>query len=399
MKNAPLPLLEEGAGGRLLLIIKREISILTSRPLYLFGMVVAPIFSALFFLTLMRGALPNDMPVAVVDKDNSAMSRRVVRQLDAFKQTRITLHCADFTEARKAMQKGEVYGIFYIPQNLEKEVMANRQPGISFYTNNSYLIAGSLLFRDMKTISVLGTATVGQQYKLAQGETEAQSMIDLQPVVIDTHPLGNPWTNYSVYLNNLILPGILNLLIMIITVFALGTELKRGTSEAWLRLANGDMFTALVSKLLPHTLIYFIVITFIDVLLYGYLGFPCKCGLPVMLIGSYLLVLAAQAMGVFFFGMLPVLRLSLSLASLWGVVSLSISGFTFPVTAMPPVLQAWAYVFPLRHFFLLYVDQALNDVGFAYSWVHYVWLLLFLFFPFSVIPRLKKIYNAPEYIV
>ncbi len=384
---------------RIWLIIKREIGILTSRPLYLFGMVAAPLFSAFFFISLMHQALPNDMPVAVVDKDNSPMSRRVVRQLNAFKQTKITMHCADFSEARKAMQKGDVYGIFYIPKNLEKNVMANRQPEISFYTNNSYLIAGSLLFRDMKTISVLGTAAVGQQYKLAQGQTEKQAMTALQPIAIDTHLLGNPWTNYSVYLNNLLLPGILNLLIMIMTVFALGSELKRGTSEAWMHIADGNIFTALVAKLLPHTLIYFVVVTFIDVLLYGYLGFPCKCGLPAMLIGSYLLVLAAQAIAIFFFGLLPIMRLSLSLASLWGVISLSISGFTFPVPAMPPILQAWSYAFPLRHYFLLYVDQALNGVGFAYSWYNYLALALFLFLPFTVMSRLKKIYNAPTYIV
>ena len=375
-------------------IIKREIVILASRPLYLFGMVIAPLFSALFFFTMMHQALPNDIPVAVVDKDNSAMSRRVVRQLNAFKQTKIAMHCADFTEARKAMQKGEVYGIFYIPENLEKDVMINLQPTISFYTNNSYLIAGSLLFRDMKTISILGTAAIGQQFKLAQGETETQAMIALQPVTVDTHPLGNPWTNYSVYLNNLILPGILNLLIMIITVFSLGMELKRGTSNDLLRIANGDIFTALFAKLLPHTLIYFLVITFIDVMLYGYLGFPCKCGLPVMLAGSYLLVLAAQAIGVFFFGMLPLMRFSLSLASLWGVISLSISGFSFPVSAMPPVMQAWAFVFPLRHFFLFYVDQALNGVEFACSWYNYVFLLQFLFLPFFVMSRLKKVYSS-----
>ncbi len=147
----------------------------------------------------------------------------------------------------------------------------------------------------MKTISILGTAAIGQQFGLARGETEAQSMIALQPIVIDSHPLGNPWTNYSVYLNNVILPGILNLLIMIITVFALGTELKRGTSKTWLRLANGDMFIALVAKLLPHTLIYFIVITFIDILLYGYLGLPCKCGLPAMLSEVSAAVLPARS--------------------------------------------------------------------------------------------------------
>jgi ABC-2 type transport system permease protein len=346
----------------------------------------------------MHQALPNDMPVAVVDLDNSPMSRRIIRQLDAFKQTDVTKLCANFTEARKSMQKGEVYGIFYIPENLEKNVIANRQPKISFYTNNSYLIAGSLLFRDMKMISILGTAAIGQQYKLAQGQTEEQAMTALQPIVIDTHLLGNPWANYSVYLNNVILPGVLSLLIMIMTVYALGTELKRGTSKKWLRIANEDIFVALFAKLLPHTLIYFAVITFIDMLLYGYLGFPCQCGLPAILAGSYLLVLASQALAIFFFGMLPIMRLSLSLASLWGVVSFSISGFSFPVSEMHPILQAWSYFFPLRHFFLLYVDQALNGFGFAYAWYHYVALLLFLFLPFFIMPRLKKIYNAFEYI-
>lgn len=391
-------MINDNVFARIWLIIRREIKILTSRPIYLFAMVIAPLFTVLFFLSLMQQGLPDDMPVAVVDLDNSPTSRRLIRQLDAFKQTKVTIHCVNFSEARKAMQKGEVYGVFYIPQDLEKDVMANRQPKISFYTNNSYLIAGSLLFRDMKTISVLGKAAVGQQLKLAQGQTESQAMTALQPIAIDTHLLGNPLTNYSVYLNNVILPGILNILIMIMTVFALGTELKRGTSAVWLRIAKGDVFVALFAKLLPHTIIYFILITFIDVLLYGYLGFPCKSGLFPMLMASWLLVLAAQSLAIFFFGMLPVMRLSLSLASLWGVVSLSISGFTFPVSEMHCVLQAWSNVFPLRHFFLLYVDQALNNVGFAYSWQHYLALILFLFFPFFVMPRLKRIYNSFQYI-
>jgi ABC-2 type transport system permease protein len=361
-------------------------------------MVIAPLFSAFFFLSLMQEGLPEELPVAIVDLDNSSMSRRVSRQLDAFKQTEITMRCKSFTEARKAMQKGEVYGIFYIPRSFEKEVMANRQPTISFYTNNSFLIAGSLLFRDMKTISVLGNAAVGQQFLLAKGSTEEQSMISLQPIAIDSHLLGNPWTNYSVYLNNILLPGILNILVMIMTVFALGTELKRGTSCTWLQIAHGDIFLALFAKLLPHTIIYFVVVTCIDVILYGFLGFPCQGGLFAMLTGSYLMVLAAMAMAVFFFGLLPIMRLSLSLASLWGVLSFSICGFTYPVSAMYPVFHSWSYLFPLRHYFLLYVDQGLNGIGWAYSWHHYLALLLFLFLPFFVMPRLNKIYRTFEYI-
>ena len=379
-------------------IMKREARRMVSRPLYLFGMVAAPLFSVFFFLSLMGDGLPQDMPVALMDNDNSSTSRRLVRQLDNFRQTKIELRCADFREARQAMQRGEVYGVFVIPENFEQEVTSGRQPKISFYTNNSYLIAGSLLFRDMKMISVLGSASAGKEVRLAKGQTERQAMAELQPISIDAHLVGNPWLNYSVYLCNLILPGILNILVMIMTVFALGSEVKQASAKVLMRMAKGDVLVALLGKMLPHTLLWFVMITFVEVVLYGYMGFPCNSGLLPMLAASYLLVVASQALSVFFFGLLPVMRLSLSAASLLGVLSISISGVSFPVSEMHPVLQAWANVFPLRHFFLLYVDQALNGLSFYYTWSNYVALLLFLFLPFFVMPRLKYVFENQRYI-
>jgi len=371
---------------------------MASRPLYLFGMILAPLFTTLFFLTLMGEGLPKDLPIAVVDNDNSQVSRRVVRQLDAFKQTEVLMHSANFSEARRAMQEGKVYAIFYIPENLEKDVLASRQPKISFYLNNSYLIAGSLLYRDLRTISVLGSAAVAKEFRTARGQTEEQAMIELQPVAVDTHLLGNPLSNYAVYLCNLIIPGVYNILIMLLTIYALGMELKQNTAHVLLRLSKNNMFVGLFAKMLPHTLVYFAVITLIDVILYEYMQFPCNSGLVPMLADSYMLVLASQAMSIFLFGLLPIMRLSLSAASLISVVSLSISGFSFPVSEMHYVLQCWSNVFPLRHFFLLYVDQALNGLGFAYTWHNYLALSLFLFLPFFVIRRLKDVYLNFKYV-
>ncbi|MBP5456827.1 MAG: ABC transporter permease [Paludibacteraceae bacterium] len=384
--------------SRILMIWKREFKNLTSRPLYLFGMVIAPLFSVFFFLTLMGEGLPSKLPIAVVDQDNSSISRKLVRQLDAFKQTKVALHASDFSEARQAMQEGKVYGIYLIPKNMEKDIQSNRQPKVSFYLNNTYLVAGSLLYRDLKTISVLGSAAVGREFRKARGQSERQAMIDLQPIAIDSHLLGNPVVDYSVYLCNTILPGIYGILIMLLTVYAMGCELKMKTSQSLLRISRGNLFIGVLSKLAPHALVYFIVITAIDVILYGYLHFPCKLGLFSMLMASYVYVMACMAMAIFFFGLFPVMRLSMSCASLVSVVSLSISGFTFPVTEMHYLLQTWSNVFPLRHFFLIYVDQALSGLGFAYTWSSYLALVCFLFLPLLVMPRLKKIYKNFEYI-
>lgn len=87
-------------------------------------------------------------------------------------------------------------------------------------------------------MSVLAGAAVGLQTGQAKGYTEAQIMGQLQPIVIDTHPIGNPWLNYSVYLNNTVLPGIIQLMVFLVTVFSIGTEIKYSTSRKWLDLGG-----------------------------------------------------------------------------------------------------------------------------------------------------------------
>lgn len=382
----------------LLRVMKRECRRIVSRPLYLFCMVIAPLFCYVFFTTLMGSGLPTNLPVGVVDLDNSSTSRNIVRNLDAFQQTEVIGRYPNFDEARIAVQEGKIYGFYYIPKNMSEEAQSSRQPKVSFYTNNSYLIAGSLLFRDMKMMSELAAGAVGRATLYAKGATENQAMGILQPIVIDTHALNNPWLNYSVYLCNTILPGILMLLIFMVTVYSIGVELKDKTSRIWLRTANNSMYIALWGKLLPQTAIFFLMSIFYNVYLYGFLHFPCNSGIFPMIFASLLLVLASQACGVFMIGMLPTLRLGLSFASLWGVISFSISGFTFPVMAMHPVLQALTNLFPLRHYFLIYVDQALNGYSMAYSWQSYIALLLFIFLPFLIMNRLKEAMLTYKYI-
>lgn len=379
-------------------VARRECRRLVSRPLYLFCMVIAPLFCYIFFTTLMDSGLPTDMPVGVVDQDMSATSRQLIRNLDAFEQTAVVARYPNINEARTAMQRGEIYGFFYIPEGTSAKAQAQRQPKLSFYTNNTLLIAGSLLFKDMKMMSELAAGAAGRSVLYAKGATEDQAMALLQPIVIDTHPLNNPWLNYSVYLCNTLVPGVLMLMIFMITVYSIGTEIKDRTAREWLRMSNNSIYIALAGKLLPHTVIFFIMGIFYNVYLYGFLHFPCNSGILPMILATLCLVLASQCCGVVMIGTLPTLRLGLSFASLWGVISFSISGFSFPVMAMHPILQALSNLFPLRHYFLIYVDQALNGYSMAYSWPNYMALLIFMMLPFLVVHRLKEALIYYKYV-
>lgn len=382
----------------ILKIARRELRRMASKPIYWFCMIAAPLFCFVFFTSLMAEGLPTDMPLGLVDNDNTTTSRSLARNLDAFEMTSIKEQYANVTEAREAVQRGDIYGFYYIPKGTTRKAKRQELPVVSFYTNYSYLVAGSLLYRDMRTMSELASGAASRTVLYAKGATERQAMAFLQPIVIDSHAISNPWLNYNVYLSNVILPGLLMLFIFMVTVFSIGTEVKYNTMHDWLIMARGSMFHALAGKLLPQTLIFFLIGIAFAIGLYGVLHFPCHCGLPTMLLVMFLGIIGAQGLGVFMFAMLPTLRMSLSFASLWGVISFSICGMSYPVMAMHPTLQGLSFLFPLRHYFLLYVNCALDGYPLMNAAPYVVGLLLFASLPLLLLRRLKKMLLVVPYI-
>lgn len=382
----------------ILKIARRELRRMASKPIYWFCMIAAPLFCFVFFTSLMAEGLPTDMPLGLVDNDNTTTSRSLTRNLDAFEMTSIKEQYANVTEAREAVQRGDIYGFYYIPKGTTRKAQRQELPVVSFYTNYSYLVAGSLLYRDMRTMSELASGAASRTVLYAKGATERQAMAFLQPIVIDSHAINNPWLNYNVYLSNVILPGLLMLFIFMVTVFSIGTEVKYNTVHDWLIMARGSMFHALAGKLLPQTLIFFLIGIAFAIGLYGVLHFPCHCGLPTKLLVMFLGIIGAQGLGVFMFAMLPTLRMSLSFASLWGVISFSICGMSYPVMAMHPTLQGLSLLFPLRHYFLLYVNCALDGYPLMNAAPYVVGLLLFALLPLLLLRRLKKMLLVVPYI-
>ncbi len=372
-------------------LLLRELLRMARQPIYWFCMVLAPLFCYVFFTTLMAKGLPQDLPLGIVDEDHTTTTRTLARNLDAFQATDIKYEFANVTEAREAVQKGEVYGFYLIPRGTTRLAQLQRVPTVSFYTNYSYLVAGSLIYRDMRMMSELASGAASRKVLYAKGATEKQAMAFLQPVVIDMHAVANPYLNYNVYLSNVIIPGCLAIFIFMITVYSLGTELKFNTADELMKRADGSIIVAMTSKLIPQYIIFLLMGTIYVFLLYGYLHFPCNCGIGRMWSVMALYVLACQGLGVFMFAMLPTVRLGLSAASLWGVISFSISGMSFPVMAMHPVLQGLSLLFPLRHYFLLYVNCALDGYPLANAWPYVAALIAFAILPWPCMMRLKHV--------
>ena len=375
---------------RIYRIALRECGIMVHNPIYAFCMIIFPIVVVLFFTSLMDEGMPTDLPVGVVDQDNTPTTRSLIRQLDAFQTTHVVAHYANMNDARESIQRGQIYAFLLIPKGTTSGLASGNQPKISFYYSTVTLLPGNLLFRDLKTISVLGSAAVGKTKLSALGKTGREIRTFLQPISVDLHMIGNPWSNYNIYLSTAMVPGVLMLFVFLITPYSIGTELKFGRSKEWIQMAGGNIGIAVSGKLLPQTLIFLTIFLSFDFYIFEVLNFPHPGGCIPILLLSVLSVLAAEGFGIFAFGLMPSLRMSMSICALWSVLSFSVCGATFPVFALDSMIEALAQLFPLRHYYMIYQICIFNGFPLSDAYFNILALCAIAALPIFTIGHIKK---------
>ena len=369
----------------------RELDIIVRKNhIYGFCMVVFPLIVVLFFTTMLDDGVALDLPVGVVDQDNSAMSRGLVRNLDAMQSSRVVYRFANVTEARNAMQEGRVYAYLLIPEGTAEKLLSGRQPKISYYYTMTCLTAGSMAMKDMKTIGTLGSAAVGQSTLAAKGASKEQIKAALQPVTVDAHMIANPQGSYNYSLTTVFVPGILMLFMALLAAYAVGMEMKFDTGKEWLATAGDNILVAILGKYIVHALVFLLVIFLFQYYIFGVLHFPRLGGVWSIVRLCLLQVAGGLGFGIFAFGLMPSLRMSMSISSLWSVLSISMCGSAFPIAGMDASLQAMSWLFPLRHYWMLYQATVLNGFPVIDVWFHLVALVAFTLLPWFVLRKIKN---------
>lgn len=371
---------------------------LCSRPIYLMVMIVVPLLSTLFFLDFMDEGLPLQLPSAIVDEDHTTVSRTVARNLDASELTDIRYKVETYSEAMELLQAGKIYGFFKIPSNFQSDAEAGRSTTITYYTNMAYFVPGTLSYKSFKTTAVSTKGVISSATLIDAGVSSSLVGTMLQPVVVDTHPLGNPWANYSIYLSNSFLPCLLELMVFLITAFSILQEIKQGTSRRWLETSGNSIWRAVAGKLIVQFAIFLLVGLCMQGMLYGLWHFPLQGSVWGMVGAMALLVFSSQMFALAICCIIPNLRLALSVLSLTGILAFSIAGFSFPCEEMYGGIGIFSYILPIRHYFLIYINTALNGYPVYYVRWQYVAMLLFALAPLAGMWKLKRASMNPVYI-
>lgn len=363
---------------------------MSSRSLYILVMLVFPLLSILFFGSLFKDGLPTKMPIAIVDLDQTATSRKMARSIDVTPMSKVVEFLQSETEAMSELRAGNIYGFVVFPKNFEADILTSKQPIVGYYYHNAFLTAGGLIQSNLATVLRSLSGGINIKKREAMGQSKDYISSQVQPIQRNTHQLFNPTITYSVYLSTIVMPIMLQIFILLMTVYSIGIEIKEKTSREWLRLSNKSVVIALIGKLLPYTVSFFIVMMFQNFILYRVMQMPMHTNLGWLMLGSFMFVLAYQAVGILFIGVLPLMRHALNLAAFFSILALSLTGFSFPTDSMPPVIQYWSNLLPARHYMHIFQSQILTGFELKYSLPSYLYLLIFVLLPLIILSRLKS---------
>lgn len=363
-------------------IIKREFRMLFyNKAIFIFA-VVLPFVSIIFFSTLLSSPVARNLPIAVVDFDNSALSRNLISQLDATPELKVAFKPTNQMDGEDLIKQIKVYGLVTIPKNFGNDLKQGKQTKVINQYNSNLLLPSGLENKAFR--KVVGTLSAGAsiQKQMARGINTNQAKENYQPVTSDNHTLSNPYTNYSYYLNSGFLTLFLQIFIILTTIYCFGSDLKYNKGEKLYSIGKGNLSVIVLAKTLPYTLWFFFVGMILYFSMFVVQDFPLAGNKIFLLIGLFLLIISSQAYALFFIAMSKSFREALTFGSGFAAVSLSFSGITFPIFGMPTILQWISQIFPFTHFFELFVDQTQRGIPIYFSWKQLIALTLITFVVF-----------------
>lgn len=378
-------------------VLLREWQRMTSRRLYFGVCIVLPLFTLFFMATIFGDGQMENIPIGIIDQDNTVTSRTIIRNISAVPTFKMTKLYINEVAARRAVQKKEIYGYLSIPPEFEQKAITGKNATLSYYYHYALLSVGGELMAAFETSLAPVSLSPIVMNAVALGVEQDQIKTFLLPVQASNHPIYNPSLDYSVYLSQPFFFVLFQVLILLITVYVVGIEIKFRTADDWLETAKGNIVTAILGKLLPYTIIFISIGWLANYIMFGILHIPFQGSWWLMNLITALFIIATQALGLFLFSLFPAISLVISVVSMVGSLGATLSGVTFPVPNMYPLVRDASNLFPVRHFTEMMQTILYGGGGFTYFWPSTVILCIFPLLALLLFPHLKRAIESHKY--
>lgn len=348
----------------------------------LFALIIPPA-SSLMLGYEFKGQLVTHVPTGILDEDNSTMSRNLVNNIKETETFDVKVYADSHAEIQSSMDSGEIATAILIPKHFSEDLLNGMAPKVLImYDGSQMAMTGAVKTR---ITEIMGTVRAGfilqiMQAKLSINPAEAQNYIS--PIAYTTRLLGNPAKSTA----NYILQGIL-LSIAQVAVFCLSIELAVFKNKD--KTIFDYMLNSLIAGLIG-TLSVFITISIQTHIYHN----PFNGSLGLAMLMTLLNMIGIANLGIFFVVLFNHKKLWALGTTTLIMATVLLSGFTYPVLALPPIFKEIAKYIPFAYYGLPMRDIQLLGLGMKQELSNIIWLVKFVaygWFAIYFVKQLKEI--------
>tara|TARA_R110000764_G_scaffold39922_1_gene89240 strand:- start:1498 stop:2655 length:1158 start_codon:yes stop_codon:yes gene_type:complete len=350
----------------------------------LLSLTLLPVLLALSIWWIFSQSIARDLPIGVVDLENSSLSRQLIREFDATPALRVAQNYSDVLAAKNAFIGNDVYAYMVIPRNFDRDVAIGTVPQVTVFYNSQYILVGKLI--SSAALQAQGTfnAQIGELQQLAKGNTTRISAL-AKTVTISTQitPLFNQNSNYAQFLVSAIVPALWQISIVISTILFFSANYRIYGSD---KVFAQEPYRNVIRMNLFY--LPFFLVQGLAFLLWFYvsLGWPMSGSLWILFFAQMITVAACMVIGNVFFLINFDSARAMSFAAAFTAPSFAFMGVTFPATDMNILAKIWRSLLPISHYIEAQISQASYGLsawqtlsGFSLSMLGYLVPLFFVF--------------------
>ncbi|MBK6774007.1 MAG: ABC transporter permease [Ignavibacteria bacterium] len=332
--------------------------------------IVAPVIQLIFLGYAANRDIKNVQTV-VFDRDRSESSREFVRNFEKSGYFSMDYYVSDYNEMSRLIDNGKAITGIVIPENFEKDLNTRVTAKVQFIIDGSDGNKASIAAGYIQNIASAFSKNIAvENIEKAGIKTSIAGTIE---------PVSRIWYNADLSTRNYMLPGIVGLILIIITTnlssLAIVKEREIGTLEQ-LIVTPVKPYQIILGKLIPFAILGIVSMTLVLSVMTFWFGIYVKGSLIFLFVSSFIFMLSTLGLGLFVSTISRTQQQAMITAAFLVIMPMIfLSGFSFPVENMPVIIQYVTYLIPLKYFLVIIRGIVLKGLGLSELWIECTVLL------------------------
>lgn len=322
-------------------VIKKELKLIFTNKYYLFLICLWPFIDFVFLGGIYFYGNVQNMPIAVIDKDHSKISRTISRYFDTSYAFDVKYKLDSIEDFKYLIARNKIYMGVFIPKDTQKNIKKSLPAEVSFYIDGSNYLTANL--SEIEGASILGTINAGLKNTMMKkkGIQSKQAKAMMLPIQNDTSKMFNPTYHYGYFLTPGIWISILGQLFLIFGALTIGTDLEEK------KYNNNSIFSFIFGKLFVYTIISVIYFEILFRIFFPAFQIPFDGNTSGAMILSVLFIISTILLGMVMAAITANRVDALKGCLLVGAPAFLLSGYTWPLDQMPILMRTISHFIPL----------------------------------------------------